>query len=338
MPREKMKRGDDRADAARLFFSEPTGNLEFIHSGCRVLDRVLGGGWALGRIANIVGNQSTGKTLLAIEACANFALRYPEGEIYYREREHAFDEDYASALGMPIDRIQFVPDGMDFETVEDAFNDLDAITVRHQKSGKPALYILDSLDALSDEGEIERKITDGSYGGQKPKQVGAIFRRLIGRLGNVSVIIISQVRDNPQVTWGNKQRRSGGKALDFYASQVLWLHHVGRIKHQVHEIERVTGVRIKAKCEKNKIGLPFRECEFEIVFGYGLDDITACAHWLKAVKRTEIFGNSIIKYVDQIKMLQGKEYRDAIADLHAAVDEAWKEVEIAFLPKTSKYR
>src|SRR6266700_660763 len=135
--------------------------LELFSSGCQILDLALGGVWPLSRISNIVGDKSTGKTLIAIEACANFSRKFPEGKIYYSESESAFDPSYAQALGMPIEKVRF---GEDFFTVEDLFEDLEKVLKDLEKTPTPALYIIDSLDALSDRDELAREIDKGSYG------------------------------------------------------------------------------------------------------------------------------------------------------------------------------
>src|SRR5262245_49730127 len=145
------------------YFAAPS-HLMFIPTGCQTLDLALGGGWAKNRIANIVGDKSSGKTLLCIEACANFAIKYPKGRIFYRESEAAFDQDYAKALGMPVARVSFGDDPL--ETVEDLFDELSDIL----RNKNDCLYICDSLDALSDRAELDRGIADGSYGAQKAKK------------------------------------------------------------------------------------------------------------------------------------------------------------------------
>ena len=194
-------------------------------TGCTLLNCVLGGGWAYSRVANIIGDKSTGKTLLAIEACANFALENPTGKIVYVEAEAAFDEDYAESLGLPLGRVEF-PDGID--TVEDVFEDLD----KRMAEDVRTLYIIDSFDALSDRDEAKRAIDQGSYGQSKQKKTSELFRRMIQRFkrSNVTLLIISQVRDAIGVAFGDKLKRSGGRALDFYATHALWLAHLGQIK------------------------------------------------------------------------------------------------------------
>ena len=104
-----------------LYFASPKTDIQFIHSGSKLLDLALGGGWAENRIANIVGDAASGKTLLAIEACTNFANKYSDGAIRYCETEAAFSEEYAAALGMPIERVDF---GEPIVTVEELFEDI----------------------------------------------------------------------------------------------------------------------------------------------------------------------------------------------------------------------
>lgn len=329
-PKPKVSKGG-------AYFSAPSTSLKFISSGCKLLDCVLGGGWVLGRIGNIVGDKSTGKTLLMIEACANFAIQYPKGDIYYREAEAAFDQRYAESLGLPKGRVDF---GNSFHTVEDMFEDLDKITSAHK--GKPGLYIVDSLDALSDRTELKRKIDEASYGGDKAKQMSELFRRLTKKVedSNLCVLIVSQVRDKIGATFGRKTTRSGGKALDFYASQVLYLAHTGRLKRTVEKIERVYGVTIKAHCDKNKVGLPFRECEFDIRFAFGIDDIKANLDWLSDANKLSLLDMTKVEVPKLIDSLE-ESSPEEIAEIRSSIDEAvqtgWYEVEQKFLPTRSKY-
>ena len=319
------------------YFSAPSSSLQFISSGCRLLDCVLGGGWVLGRISNIIGDKSTGKTLLAIEACANFAHQYPRGDIYYREAEAAFDVQYAQTLGLPTSRMDFSDA---FHTVEDMFEDLSKVTTGSNK--RPALYIVDSLDALSDRAELGREIDKGSYGAEKAKQMSELFRRLTKKVeqSKVCVIIISQVRDNIGVTFGRKTTRSGGRALDFYSSQVVFLAHIKRLKRTISKVERVHGVTIKAFCDKNKVGLPFRECEFDIRFAYGIDDIGANLKWLAEVGRLDTLDLTkaeVPRLIDSLETSTPAEIASIRDDLDAAVVKVWYEIEQKFLPSRSKY-
>ena len=293
-----------------LYFSSEKKNYQFISSGCTTLDCVLGGGWPLGRIVNVVGDRSTGKTLLAMEAIANFFLKYDTGWARYVEAESAFDSDYATALGIPMSRVE---NKNDLDTVEAVFEDLDAIAYK-----EPGLYIVDCLDALSDKAEMERGIGEGSYGAAKAKKLSELFRRLVRKLSKkkICVMIISQVRDNIGITFGEKHSRSGGKALDFYASQILWLAHIKTNSREINKVKRPVSVRIKARCKKNKIGLPFRECEFNIRFGYGIEDTEACQEFLTTI---------------------GKTVPKTPEALREAVIREWFAIEKKFIPEERKY-
>lgn len=308
---------DDKAPqkTGGLYFGKPKEDVQFIPSGCKLFDLALGGGWARRRIANIVGDKSTGKTLLAIEAAANFNLIVPKGKIRYREAESAFDESYAAALGFPVNKVDF---GEPIDTIEDLFEDLEKVI--EGAKGDPELYIVDSLDALSDRAEMDRDIDEGSYGTGKAKMLSQLFRRQVRALAekDITLIVISQVRDNIGVMVGKKTTRSGGRALDFYSSQTAWLQQIQRITKEVKGIKRVVGVEINAKLEKNKIALPFREAQFQIRFGYGIDDYKACTEFLKQLK------------IEHDKNID-------LPELHRMIEEQWWDIENKFLPTESKY-
>lgn len=319
------------------YFAAPASSVSFIPSGSKLLDCVVGGGWPLGRVVNIVGDKSTGKTLLAIEACANFAHAYPKGDIWYNESEAAFDLPYANALGLPKNRLTLVED---CNTVEDFFNHLSGVL---KENAGPGLYILDSLDALSDDAEMERGIAEGTYGAQKAKLMSQLFRRLTRQLkgSDVCLIIISQVRDAIGVTFGNKYTRTGGKALDFYASQVLYLAQIKTHKKTINKVERSVGVEIRAKCTKNKVGLPRRECDFNILFGYGVDDVNASLNWLDSIGNLSDFKDltkeRMKKYLDKLSDLHPEEYRELRTELDTLVMKHWYRIEKEFLPTRKKY-
>jgi RecA/RadA recombinase len=225
--------------------------------------------------------------------------------------------------------------------VEDLFEDLTRICA---KAKQKELVIVDSLDALSDRSEMERDIDEGSYGANKAKKMSELFRRLTQTMSNkaVTLIIVSQVRDKIGVTFGAKHTRTGGRALDFYASQVLMLAHLGRIVKTRKGIKRATGVRVLGKLDKNKVSLPFREAEFEINFGYGINDAQACVNWLKATKgfkpkdfgMTEEQSKEVLPVL--LNMARGEE-RETVKLLHSAVHERWYEIESDLMPKRSKY-
>lgn len=333
------------ADGGGNYFASPNSKLKFIHTGATVLDCTVGGGWPLGRIINIVGDKSTGKTLLAIEAMANFARRYKKGRIRYRESEAAFIPEYAAALGLPVGRVEFPREEEDEagpDTVEKFYKDLKKFL--SSLNGRVGLYILDSLDAISDEAEVGREFGEATYGTAKAKQMSELFRRITSLVesSNVCLVIISQTRANIGPSFGKQYTRAGGQALDFYASIIVYLAHLGELKRTVNKVKRTVGVKIRAKCTKNKIGLPFRSCDFSIIFGYGIEDVSAGLDWLKSnkmlsradVKSKEYKNLRLRSLKIELDPEEHQELQDRVA---AAVCAGWEEVETSFLPKRGKY-
>lgn len=325
----------------RYMKTPDSSSLRLFTSGCTRLDLVLGGGWPLGRMSNIIGDKSTGKSLLAIEAAANFAQCFPTGDIWYREVEAAFDQPYAAGLGMPVERIDF---GVKkFDTIEDIFEDLHEKIAEAKKSKQVGLYMVDSLDALSDRAEMARAIDEGSYNLTKQKKLGELFRKLIRDLESTSIalIIISQVRDKIGITFGRQTTRSGGKAMDFYASLIVYLSHVATLTRTIKGEVRATGIRVRAKCDKNKISLPFRECDFVIRFGYGIDNLQSNLEWLEScgqLAQFEIPKGSIQKVLKTWDKASEEDYLEFNKSVDDAVRKHWFKIEEDFKPSRQKYK
>ena len=340
--RTRTRLRDLQGEARGAYFLSPPSSYTFVHSGARTLDRVLGGGWPLSRVSNIVGDKSTGKTLLAIEAMTNFSHIMPKNvKAHYAETEAAFDESYAEALGMPLDRITRPHDQL--ETVEDFYYDLREYIAKCKKT-KGGLYILDSLDALSDDAEMEREIDKSSYGAGKARKMSELFRRINRQVeeSNCHLMIISQTRAKIGVSFGATYTRTGGKSLDFYASQILYLAHKGEIHQTRGGVKRAVGVNIRVKCTKNKIGVPFRSCDFPILFGYGVEDICASIEWLTENKKTSLttYSKEQLKKFHRAALrseLGYDEAKELRGLLDRSVNQAWAEIEGSFIPKRGKY-
>lgn len=340
----KRERLEDDEEQNSYFTSAKKG-LEFVTTGCTVLDCALGGGYVLGRMENIVGDKSTSKTGLATEALINFLMWCRKngiaGHAAYRETEGAYDKAYAAAMGLPVDDIDFGDEDKPVVTIEAFAKDFIAFVAKCKKENVPGMYVLDSFDALSDEAELKRDISEGSYNMVKQKKVGEMFKRLVktAEKARVTLIIVSQVRDNINAMYGEKHRRSGGKALDFYATHIFWLAHLKTLKRDVKKIKRAYGIKIKATVKKNKVGFPFREAEFDFLFGYGVDDVRSMLDWLKEVGRLKDadVASDISKYVKSMEDLSQKEYNRERNRLAKVVKQVWAEIETDFLPKRSKY-
>lgn len=324
------------------YFTSDKANIRFVSTGCAVLDCALGGGLALGRTANVVGDKSTSKTGTATEVMINFASTFPDGAVAYRETEAAWDDAYAEAMGLPMDRVDFGDREDPVITVEDFYNDFDAFCDARIKDGKPGCYVLDSFDALSDDAEMARDIDKGSFGAAKAKKMSEMFRKITRKQeqANVLLLIVSQVRDNIGAMFGEKYKRSGGKALDFYASQVFWLAHTKILKRTINKVERPYGIELKAKVKKNKVGMPFREAEFSFEFGFGINDLLASVQWLNEVDRLDSLDlkkSELKEYITSITKMDTAEYAEERTRAAAAVKQVWAEVEETHMPKRRKY-
>jgi recombination protein RecA len=314
--------------------NQPFSDVKRVPSGSTLLDQALGGGWALGRIINVVGDRSTGKTLQAIEGLANFNRLYPKGRKRYGEAEAAFDDGFAKTLGFP--------DGVErpskpLETVEEFYTDLEAFSA---KKG-PALYVLDSLDALSDNAEMGRELGEDSYGTGKAKQLSQMFRRITRQLeaNDCGLMIISQLRDRIGVMFGETKMRAGGRALDFYASQVVWLAELHKIERTVKFQKRPYGVRIRANVKKCKVGTPYRTCDYDLIFGYGVDDEQSMVQWLGATKTFDPeMVDEIKQMIETARARQDRKALNAIAEnLKLTTRETWAEIEQRLAPSMRKY-
>lgn len=343
MPRSRISYGKEPStesgSGGGLYFS--SSDLEFIPSGCALLDCVLGGGWCEGRIINIVGDPSTNKTGLSIEACANFLRKHPEGHVWYNETEAAFDPAFAEGLGLPVEdeRLEFV---LECDTIESLFGHLDECA-EECEDARPGLYIIDSLDAMTDEAERDRKISEGSYGTGKAKKLSELFRRLNRRINssNLTVIFVSQTRENIGVSFGERYTRAGGKALRFYSSQEIWLSNLGKVTRTVRGVERPIGIKIRCLVKKLKVGMPFRSCDLELIFGFGIDDLSSNIAWLKKVDRLGDAGLTEGQATQAIRKRMQADSDGSLGNTADRVDHAvrkvWPEIEEGFIPKRRKY-
>jgi RecA/RadA recombinase len=262
---------------------------KFIHSGSSLLNLALTGsvtgGWPLGRVSNLIGDKSSGKTLFAIEASTMFMNNPPEEiipRVHYLELEAAFDQDYAESLGMPVDKIDFVelPD----PTIENVFFAIERVCDNHKK-GEGHLFIIDSLDAVDSEDDLKRDFDDNkTYGMQKQKLLSSLFKKLTRRMeqAKMHLMVISQIRENiSTIPFAPKYRRSGGKALDFYATHIIWLAETEKLKTST---KMIYGTNCHVKVTKNKIGKNYREVDFPIIYSFGIDEIYSLIKFLSSEK------------------------------------------------------
>lgn len=303
-----MKLGDDQIEA-----------LDVIQTGSLTLDLALGvGGYPKGRIVEIYGPESSGKTTLAIHAIAE--AQKAGGIAAIIDAEHAFDRFYAEKLGVDTSNL----------LISQPDNGEQALEIAESliRSGAIDIIVIDSVAALTPKAEIEGEMGDSQMGLQA-RLMSKALRKLTGAINktNCTCIFINQLRDKIGVMFGNPETTTGGNALKFYASVRIDIRKATQIK----DGETIMGVRTKVKVVKNKVAPPFMRAEFDIMYGEGISkvgEIIDMATEMEIVKKS----GSWFSYGDT-KLGQG---RDAVKQLLLDNPDLMEELEVKIREKLAK--
>jgi RecA/RadA recombinase len=348
--RSKYKKiADEYVEETKKEIENP--RVEFIGTGSTCLNLALSGlpdgGWARGRIHNIVGDKSSGKTLLALEEAFWFFknIQNSKSKIFPKVKEPiiCFDKG-EGVMDFPVEKMygQEFYNAVDWERSPhfEAMCRRFFRKVNTLKKGQSLLYIIDSWDSFKSAKSMEaflKSVKDdveikGDYDmGLQKYASSKFFPNVCSIMDNngadATLCIISQIRDKIGVLFGRKQYRAGGKALDFYTHQVIWIRELEKLDKIKLKEKRVYGIKSEALVDRSKVAKPFRTAQFTILFDYGLDDISSCLDYLYGSQKIKFNGKEFQTKNEVTKYIEDKNLESLLVSETA---KKWNKVEKAF--------
>ncbi len=318
---ERLEKTYGKGTIMRMGDNKVVDTMEVIPTGSITLDLALGvGGYAKGRIVEIYGPESSGKTTLTLHAIAE--CQKNGGIAAFIDAEHAFDRFYAEKLGVDIENLLISQPDNGEQALEIADNLI--------RSGAIDIIVIDSVAALVPKGELEGEMGDSKMGLQA-RLMSQALRKLTATISktNCCCIFINQLREKIGVMFGNPETTTGGNALKFYCSLRLDIRRIGQIK----EGDAIMGNRSKVKVVKNKLAAPFRTAEFDIMYGEGISktgEIVDLGVDLNILKKS----GSWYSY-GETKLGQGRDaIKQLLADNHELAEELEKAIKDAVIAKS----
>lgn len=355
----------ERIQPASTMEPEYGEKVEFINTGCLLLNLAASGhgqdgGWARGRVVNIVGDGSSGKTLIALEfaaycyhklrGCTHFTL-WPTPDtvkIIYNNKENVMDFPVEAMYGQDFYN---AVDWIHTPTVEEFGHHFFKLCKAWKKS-ECIIYIIDSwdaLDSLADLAAFNKELdgakpvdpadegAKGSYGlGKQSYASKRFFKKLCTEMQgkDITLMIISQVRRKIGITFGETQYRAGGDALNFYTHQVCWLAEKQKLLKQSLGNRLVYGIKVRSRFKRNKVAKPFREVDFDIIYDWGIDDVRSMTdHYfgVEKAKKGVTWAGVEFGYLDFISFIEHNP--DQYKVLAELITERWHQSEINANPK-----
>jgi len=330
--------------------------VEFLGSGSTTLNLALSGegkdgGWARARVLNLVGDGSSGKTLLALELAfwcyknikkvkSKIFPKVKEVKIVYCNAEGVMDFPIKKMYGKDfVNSVEWVTP----KNIESMGRDYIS-RMNELKKGYFLLFIIDSWDALRSYADTERfkKSVDtggeieGSYNLEKQKYGSAFFAYVCSlaetNKKDATLMILSQIRTKIGVTFGKKTYRAGGKSLDFYTHQVAWIREIQKLAKTRQGEKKVYGIQSHIKVERSKVAKPFRESNFNILYDYGLDDLQSMIDYLWGKKKIKFNGEKFKTRESFVKYIEGNNLED---ELIKKASKKWEYIESVFEDEVS---